>query len=971
MAELVSPGVSITVTDESFYASAGTGTVPLIVIATAEDKSRPDGAGLAAGTTSDTAGQVSLITSQRELITRYGNPIYKSLNGTALPGHELNEHGLLTAYSFLGIANRAYVLRADLDLNQLEGSSSAPSEKPDNGAVWFNTATSVWGLKRWNGTTWVRIGAPSSESPKLHVPSAAQISNGAPRQSFGKAGEFAVVYEEQFDSVTGDKTGTDITFWQKILNTSSNSASWYQVGSAGWVSAAQSFLGISTPDFQIGDHVSLSAEQKSTGASLEEGDIALQTNSIADGTSLSISDYVRVTDQFVEKDYYGADYSYQAYAWYNNLGGVNTGDLWVDYDSTLAVVRVFEHNGERQTVAESTVALSDTEIPTTGHVNGSTAMTISVNGRDLVNGANGSIAVTFYDYDSDAEGNLSVDDMVLAISDAIAGADPLSLASDVSVENNNGKIRIVSESGYDIKLEKGTVTSFDPEDLNLVKDVPYSNWEALIYEASATEITGELAEGTLWYDSLIDADYVDLLYNNAGSEGGEWTSYDLGDITVSASEPVSASTNDIWVSTADLENYPQLYKYVNNEWSQIDTADNNTRNGVVFADFRTGPTASYIDADAPDPDLYPFGILAWNKRASGGNVKRWTKDIVVRTDDSTGEVLEIGDRWVDFSGNKPDGSPYMLRKAQRAVAVRQMQAAIVSNTEIRNETNRFNLIAAPGYPELLDEMVSLNVDRKETAFIVADAPLRLSADSTSTQAWATNANNATGNGEDALITNYPYSAVYYPHGVTSNLDGQDVVVPSSYIALRTLAYNDQVAFPWFAPAGFQRGVVTNATSVGYIDAATSEFVPVSLNQGQRDSLYINKINPIANFPGRGLNVFGQKTLNPVASALDRVNVARLVVYVRERLDDIVKPFLFEPNDEITRANAKVVVDRFLANLIAQRGLYDFVTVCDLSNNTPDRIDRNELHIDVAIQPVKAVEFIYIPIRIQNTLGSAG
>jgi phage tail sheath protein FI len=205
--------------------------------------------------------------------------------------------------------------------------------------------------------------------------------------------------------------------------------------------------------------------------------------------------------------------------------------------------------------------------------------------------------------------------------------------------------------------------------------------------------------------------------------------------------------------------------------------------------------------------------------------------------------------------------------------------------------------------------------------------------------------------------------------MSTNLDGTNIVVPSSSIALRTLAYNDQVAFPWFAPAGFQRGIVSNATSTGYLDRATGEFKAVALNEGQRDSLYSNKVNPIANFPGRGINVFGQKTLSPTSSALDRVNVARLVVYIRERLDDLVKPFLFEPNDASTRADAKAIVDRFLANLVTQRGLFDFVTVCDTTNNTAERIDRNELHIDIAIQPIKAIEFIYIPIRVQNTLGS--
>jgi phage tail sheath protein FI len=184
--------------------------------------------------------------------------------------------------------------------------------------------------------------------------------------------------------------------------------------------------------------------------------------------------------------------------------------------------------------------------------------------------------------------------------------------------------------------------------------------------------------------------------------------------------------------------------------------------------------------------------------------------------------------------------------------------------------------------------------------------------------------------------------------------------------LRTIAFNDQVAFPWFAPAGVQRGLVSNATSVGYLDPAEGEFTPVAVNEGQRDAYYLNKVNPISNFPGRGIAVFGQKTLNPNASALDRVNVSRLVIYIRELLDDAVKPFLFEPNDSVTRGNAKAVVDKFLSELVTQRGLYDFVTVCDTSNNTPARIDRNELWIDVAIEPVKAVEFIYIPLRIKNT-----
>ena len=174
-----------------------------------------------------------------------------------------------------------------------------------------------------------------------------------------------------------------------------------------------------------------------------------------------------------------------------------------------------------------------------------------------------------------------------------------------------------------------------------------------------------------------------------------------------------------------------------------------------------------------------------------------------------------------------------------------------------------------------------------------------------------------------------------------------------------------MAFQWFAPAGLTRGIVQNASNVGYLNSE-GEFVAVALTQGDRDAMYQNKLNPIARFPGEGIVIFGQKTLAASASALDRVNVARLTAYLRERFAVIGRPYLFEPNDANTRRNAKATFDGFLSNILTQRGVYDFAVVCDTTNNTPARIDANELYIDVAIEPTKAAEFIYIPIRIVNT-----
>lgn len=941
MAELVSPGVSITVSDESFYAAAGTGTVPLLVIATAQDKNAPDGSSTASYTTAAEAGKLKLITSQRELLSGYGNPIFKTSGGTPLHGHELNEYGLMTAYNFLGIANRAYVLRADVDLSQLEASATAPSADPVDGTYWVDMASTAWGLKRWNGTSWVK--------QTVKVPTGVNVaSNGAPENAYGVDQEYAVVYQ--------DSTGTtleDIKLYHKV------SGAWYHIGSASWKSATQN-AGVQG-DFQIAEHTALPSVRSASAsfASLVTGDLMLQTNAPNNGTDISVKYYSSASDQFVTESVVGKEYSYEAYELYAVTGGATLGDLWADYAGDVATVRIKRHNGSQTNVAESSVAVSDTSVLYADHNDpASIAFKIAVNNRNIVDPTLGNIEVTFYGFNSAGGTYLSVNDMIAAIQSAISAeneVDPANtLSNDLVVTNNNGKISIESRSGYDISLYAGTVAGVLTV-LNFVTATPYSNWEDLVFEANTVQPAGDLADGTLWYDSVISSNNIDILFNDQGT----WASYDLGGITVSATAPSGPSTDDLWVSTADLESYPRIFKYSGSAWVEIDTADQESDNGIVFGDFRTSASAS-LDSDLADrglqASLYPYGILAWNKRASGGNVKSW---------DATNQ------RWDDYSGNKIDGSPYMMRKAQRRAVVRQLEAAITTNEEIRNESNRFNLIACPGYPELLDQMADLNRDRKETAFIIGDAPLRLSASGTSLQAWATNSNNASENGEDGLVTNYTYSAVYYPHALTAGLDGTTIVMPSSYVALRTLAFNDQVAYPWFAPAGFQRGVVTNASSVGYIDSDSGEYVPVSLSEGQRDTLYINKVNPIGNFPGRGLAVFGQKTLSPTSSALDRVNVARLVVYIRERLDDIVKPFLFEPNDEITRQNAKVTVDRFLGNLVSQRGLFDFVTVCDESNNTPDRIDRNELWIDVAIQPMKAVEFIYIPIRVQNTLGSTG
>ena len=265
-------------------------------------------------------------------------------------------------------------------------------------------------------------------------------------------------------------------------------------------------------------------------------------------------------------------------------------------------------------------------------------------------------------------------------------------------------------------------------------------------------------------------------------------------------------------------------------------------------------------------------------------------------------------------------------------------------------------------------MLRLNADRNYTAFVVGDTPFRLSNSATNLSNWSSNSALASDNGEDGLVSSSEYLGVFYPSGKSTDNTGKSIIVPPSHMMMRVLANNDNLAFPWFAPAGTRRGIVDNATAVGYIDSTEGEFQTVAISEGLRDAMHVAKINPITFFSGAGIMNYGNltKVAASSTSALDRINVARLTVYLRTQLESIGKPFIFEPNDTITRNELKQAIESFLLELAGQRALYDFLVVCDETNNTPTRIDRNELYVDIAVEPVKSVEFIYIPLRLKNT-----
>ena len=208
----------------------------------------------------------------------------------------------------------------------------------------------------------------------------------------------------------------------------------------------------------------------------------------------------------------------------------------------------------------------------------------------------------------------------------------------------------------------------------------------------------------------------------------------------------------------------------------------------------------------------------------------------------------------------------------------------------------------------------------------------------------------------ASTRNTSYAASYWPWVMVIDPDtGKNVWVPASTVMAGVFAYNDSVSEPWFAPAGINRG------GLGQVIRAEQK-----LTQANRDTLYTGKVNPIATFPGIGTVVYGQKTLQTRSSALDRVNVRRLLIQLKSYISQVGQTLVFEQNTIATRNAFLSQVNPYLESVQQRQGLYAFKVIMDDSNNTPDVIDRNQMIGQIYIQPTKTAEFIYLDFNILPT-----
>jgi len=257
---------------------------------------------------------------------------------------------------------------------------------------------------------------------------------------------------------------------------------------------------------------------------------------------------------------------------------------------------------------------------------------------------------------------------------------------------------------------------------------------------------------------------------------------------------------------------------------------------------------------------------------------------------------------------------------------------------------KFNVLLAPGITlsnAAVTTMIA-TVEGRGDAIAIVD-------NSVYGTAVTTAANNAAGQSSNYAATYYPWIQLY-----SSNL-GKTVWAPPTTVMGGVLAFNDQVGAEWFAPAGLNRGGVPSVLKAER-----------RLSQTDRDTLYSANVNPLATFPGEGVVVFGQKTLQRRATSLDRVNVRRLLIALKDYIGQISRNLVFEQNTNVTRNRFLSQVNPYMESIVQRQGLYTYKVVMDETNNTPDVIDRNQLVGQIYIQPTKTAEFIILNFNILPT-----
>ena len=1030
MSELAKSHIEII--DDSSYGAGNSTIIPLYVFATEQDKIIDETTGeIAVGTTKSVANEVVLLTSRKDVTDTYGIPKYTTVDGTPQHGDELNEVCLYGLYDALGNSSLAYAIRADIDLKQLKASKAEPTGKVANQTLWFDLTDTSYGMFRANGNSRPAVAWDRIENVLLPTSSDLDES-GKPKGTYGNSGDIAftsidnkqVAYEniasewyeigseewiKQFpSSARGQADGTFTSGAKLTINDVEVTLTGTTVGEAVESINNKSIANIVALEenkaLVIQNTQTLLKIVQDANKALEslgfkvDGDNAVidtvsvfhKTHSQVPNGNVAGSIWIKTTEPNFGSKYVMKQYNSTTDSWtsitmpvYGSLieaeqvfgPALNPNSLIVKYDdASLAESKILQFGS---------LGLKITGTKPNPTITNSQAITL----RTLVNGEVKTYLIRAFS------------DTVENFAKAINNAKIPTIVADVTSE---GYLRIVSSTGNTIDLQ-------DVEEGNILDTVGIASgesgkWVEPNYEASQFELTSNAPYGTYWFNDELN---VDIMVNNGSKWMGYKNMYECAEIFKTSEQPVQHEDgsvlveNDLWVNTASA-NYPEIYRYYDGEWELVDNTDQTTPLGIVFADARenAGPSYSgsshvefsedykdlvisdYVDPNCVNPLTYPAGMLLFNTLLSTNNVKEFTNEYGNAVKE-LGETFKVGEseefatpgslanpkttRWSTISGNDVDGAGLFGRKAQRAMVIRALAEAIQSNDDIRSQDYDFFYATCPGYPELDEELVALNSDKKEMFYIVSDTPARLSPKANDIIAWGSNRNNATSHGEDGRVIRSAYMTRQYPPmGLTSNVDGLEIAVPSSIAKMRNLLTLPRGMFA----AGTQYGQVKNLASVGYIDAE-NEYSPITVKTGLGEVITAQSMNPIMPQRNTGLLFWGENTENSYTSSLSDEHAILTILRLKRELEEACLPFFFQPNTEALRKDFDATLRSIFNDYVGRDELYDYTLVTDRSVNTNERIERKELWAECAIEIVKGVEQIYIPIRIVKTGSISG
>jgi len=478
---------------------------------------------------------------------------------------------------------------------------------------------------------------------------------------------------------------------------------------------------------------------------------------------------------------------------------------------------------------------------------------------------------------------------------------------------------------------------------------------------AGTDTTFTLQAGNIdFYQSAVTFDAIDkgAVWNNSGSmlAGGALTSGSIDNVRLQVTTSNTASgTFSLVVRRGDdnATNPVVLESWTN--MSLDPTQPNFVSRVIGDTTFNYNSGENYLEVSGSYPNASRYikvktvNLLTPNYLDNAGNAKsQYTGSIPGVGSGSIGGAFGAG-TGNNISSYGGGGNYYDLAGTGVGAVTQGLVGSDYTNmlNLLSNQDDyAFNVLLTPGlfnsaHASQTTTAINNTQGRGDSIYVLDPITYAASISATTTQAASRNTS---------------YAAMYWPWLQTIDPDsGQNVWVPASTMIGGVYAYNDSVSEPWFAPAGINRGGLGNVIRPER-----------KLTQSNRDSLYENNVNPIASFPGTGTVVYGQKTLQRQASALDRVNVRRLLISLKGYIGQVAQNLVFEQNTAATRNNFLSAVNPYLESVQQRQGLYAFKVVMDDSNNTPDVIDRNQLVGAFYLQPTRTAEFIILDFNVLPT-----